>query len=44
MTVTADQLADTSTALGKVVGNYGLNITGVGVKDAKALGPLEEVA
>ncbi len=37
MTVTADKLADTSTALGKVVGNYGLNVTGVGVKDAKSL-------
>ena len=37
MTVTAAQLSSTSTALGKLVGNYGLNVTGVAVTDAKAL-------
>ena len=37
MTVTAAQLSSTSTALGKVVGNYGLNVTGVAVTDAKTL-------
>ena len=37
MTLTAAQLSLTSTALGKLVGNYGLNVTGVAVTDAKTL-------
>lgn len=37
MTLTAAQLSTTDTALGKLVGNYGLNVTGVAVTDAKTL-------